>query len=141
MLEENVDRKDNKKTEQTEFSKLGHWLRTFAVADGVLVLFMSFGVVFPTKMKPAEPGEAMPDSYYNYSAKTSPFEIQRRNVQERRTKPVVISARTLPLPSQTPLQVEAPVRNVIYSTGQQVRPATTTPADAEANLTMKKRTT
>lgn len=142
MLEQDLNRQqDTQNKEQTELSRLGHWLRAFAVADGVLVLFMSFGVVFPSKIKPVTAErDAMPEAYYNMSAKTSPLDIPQE-IREPRSKLTVISARNLPLPSQTPLQVDAPIRNVIFATGQQGMPATISPADAEANLTMKKRTT
>ena len=41
--------------------------------NALLVLFLSFGAVFPSRVSLADPADALPNNFYDYSAKASPF--------------------------------------------------------------------
>ncbi len=69
-------------------SRYTRTLLSLIVADCLLILFITFGSVFPRRMDVSQPGTAMPDSYYDYSAKVSPFP------QQRARKPVTEAVRT-----------------------------------------------
>lgn len=78
-------------------SRLKKTLFTLVLGDAALVLFLTFGSVFPSRLEVTAPGSAMPEQYYDYSAKSSPFEVPR---EERHVAPAPmpkISARSMPL--------------------------------------------
>jgi len=69
----------SKETEQAKqqnspdtVASFGRVLTGVAIADAAMVLFLSFGSVFPTRSAQTEPG-GMPADFYNYSDKISPF--------------------------------------------------------------------
>jgi hypothetical protein len=69
------------------------------VADAIWVLFLTFGAVFPSPLAIPDAGEAMPEEFYGYTAKVSPFEVPAEPKRAKAKVPVV-SARALPLLSQ-----------------------------------------
>jgi len=140
MGAETVENKMDGTVEQTvEFRKLGTALRYFLIADVAVILFLTFGFVFPTKIG----GPGSRDGVFaasEYQGKSSPLEIRREPAAEPRTEVPRFSARTYPLPS--PVPINASLTLMDPGTGNVgIKPAAVSPADAEANLTMRKRTT
>lgn len=76
-------------------------LAGLAAADAILLMGITFGYVFPSHMAVPDPTRALPADSYDYSAKISPFDVQRsepvRAVSLRAPK---ITARALPLVSE-----------------------------------------
>ena len=60
-------------TRPAEASRFGRALKAFFIADAAMLLFLTSGFVIPSApMRDARTG-AMPESYYDYSAKISPL--------------------------------------------------------------------
>lgn len=76
------------------------------VADAVLVLLLTFGAVFPSRLAIPPAGEAMPHEFYDYTAKISPFDVPSEPQKRAKTKVPVISARSLPLLSRLTVEPE-----------------------------------
>ena len=125
---ENINEITPKQLEEAR--RLGKILRHFLVADTVLVLFLTFGYAFPSKIEKLQTSDA--DATYRASyenvAKSSPLDIKRESARTARVQVPRLSARNMPLP------VAMPVRNTLSFEDR-------SPADAEADLTMKRRTT
>jgi hypothetical protein len=64
------------------------------IVNACLVLFLTFGAVFPSRLSVSELGSGMPDSFYDHSAKSSPFHVTKKPKQRRPTPIPVISARS-----------------------------------------------
>ena len=69
-------------------SRYSRALLSLIVIDCLLILFITFGYAFPDRLHVREPGTAKPPSYYDYSAKVSPFPHQPAR------KPVAEAVRT-----------------------------------------------
>jgi hypothetical protein len=79
------------------------------IADAALVLFLTFGYVFPSRISVHDPDQAMPEAYYDYSAKISPVEAAKPVRAKRRIAQAIplISARTMPLAEARPQPTSA----------------------------------
>lgn len=141
MNTEIVDNKSDITVEQnTELRRLGGTLRYFLIANVVLVLVLTFGFVFPTKIDGQALGQSSVASAADYQGKSSPLDIPREAKPEPKAQVPKYSARTYPLPVAMPINAsltltEPPQPNVVS------KPTAVSPADAEADLTMRKRTT
>lgn len=62
-----------KQTSPETIARFGRVLTGFAIADAVMILFLTFGFVLPQRIsRNTEPG-GMPADFYDYSGKISPF--------------------------------------------------------------------
>ena len=67
------------------------------VADACLILFLTFGAVFPSRIALPQYAQVMPDEFYDFSAKTSPFDVRREPKKQAKAAIPVISARSIPV--------------------------------------------
>ncbi len=85
---------ENRRTPITRFRRT---VLGFLAADALLLLFLTYGSVFPSRMSIPEVGQSMPEQYYDYSAKSSPFEVPK-DTRRAAAQPIPkISARSVPL--------------------------------------------
>jgi hypothetical protein len=85
-----------------------------AVANACLVLFLTYGAVFPSRLGIPSAGEAMPDEYYDFTVKESPFYVPAEAPKQVKAEIPVISARSLPLLSR----MVADPESAEYATGE-----------------------
>ena len=64
-------------------SRYSRTLLTLIVADVLLLLFLTYGYAFPSHMALPDPQRRLPEAYYDYSAKTSPFVVSAKPAKVR----------------------------------------------------------
>lgn len=106
---------DTKQIRRPPMSRYTRTILSLLVADAILVLFLTFGAVFPSRLAIPDAGEAWPEEFYDYTAKVSPLDIPKPEKRIKSTIPV-FSARSLPLLSS--LQVEPQRSNYELSDGE-----------------------
>ncbi len=84
-------------SQQNGFSRTRRTLFSLAIGDAALLLFITYGSVFPSRIAVPEPGRAMAEDYYDYSAKSSPLEVPPESRPAAGQSVRKISARSMPL--------------------------------------------
>jgi hypothetical protein len=87
-------------------SRYTRTILTLLVANACLVLFLTYGAVFPSRLGIPNAGEAMPDEYYDFTVKESPFYVPAEPPKQAKVAIPVISARSLPLLGQLEVEPE-----------------------------------
>lgn len=87
---------ETKQIRKPPMSRYTRTILSLLVADAVLVLFLTFGAVFPSRLAIPDAGEAWPEEFYDYTAKVSPLDIPKPEKRVKASIPV-FSARSLPL--------------------------------------------
>lgn len=64
---------DPKPRRRPPMSRYTRTMLGLLLLDAVLVLFLTFGAVFPSRLRIPDSAEAFPETFYNFSAKRSPF--------------------------------------------------------------------
>ena len=124
--------------QKQELGRVGSTLKRFLIADGVLVLFLTAGFLSPKMTNFGSDFTVMAAS--EYQGKSSPLDVPREPARERAPKIPRLSARTMPLPVEIPINASlTPPPPQIESS--ETQPAVVSKADAEADLTMPKRRT
>jgi hypothetical protein len=98
--------KQTKEIKRPPMSRYTRTVLSLAVADAILVLFLTFGAVFPSRLSIPDAGDAMPEEFYDYTAKISPFQVPANDQKRTKVTIPVFSARSLPLLSSLQAQPE-----------------------------------
>ncbi len=87
----------NGSAKRSPYSCFRRTVSSLLLGDAALMMFLTYGYVFPSRMSLPEMNQNLPEQYYDYSAKSSPFQVSQESRLKPPSRTPIISARSMPL--------------------------------------------